>query len=99
MSGDDDDDGDMEVFDGEDEPSDEAGRTPPEEADASSYSPLQASPSELLDAAGKQKDKGKAKAVAPMHDVPPSETAVGKRRRPPVDPFAGFVPFVAYYKF
>lgn len=95
-SGDDDGGGDLEVFDGEDEPSDEAGRTPPEEADASSYSPLQASSSDL-DAAGKQKGKGKAKAVAPMHDVPPpSETAAGKRRRPPVDPFAGFVPFVAY---
>lgn len=101
VSGDDDDDddgdGDLEVFDGEDdsEPSDEADRTPPEEAGASSYSPLQASLSEL-DVAGEQKGKGKAKAVAPMHDVPPpSETAAGKRRRPPVDPFAGFVPFVA----
>lgn len=86
-----DDGGDLEVFDGEDEPSDEAGRTPPEE-DASSYSPLQASSSEL-GAAGKQKGKGKAKAVAggtPIHDVlPSSETTAGKRRRPPVDPFAG----------
>jgi len=86
--------GDLEVFDGEDEPSDEAGRTPPEE-DASSYSPLQASSSEL-GATGKQKGKGKAKAKAvvggtPIHDVPPaSETAAGKRRRPPVDPFAGY---------
>jgi len=88
-----DDGGDLEVFDGEDEPSDEAGRTPPEE-DASSHSPLQATSSEL-GAAGKQKGKGKAKAVAggtPIHDdVPPrSETAAGKRRRPPVDPFAGY---------
>ncbi len=90
-----DDGGDLEVFDGEDEPSDEAGRTPPEE-DASSYSPLQA-PSSELDAAGKQKGKGKAKAVVggtPIHDIPPaSETAGGKRRRLPVDPFAGLCRF------
>lgn len=76
-----DDGGDLEVFDAEDEPSDEAGRTPPEE-----------------DAAGKQKGKGKAEAVVggtPIHDVPPaSETAAGKRRRPPVDPFAGLCPLL-----
>lgn len=91
-----DDGGDLEVFDGEDEPSDEAGRPPPEE-DVSPHSPLQATSSEL-DAAGKQKGKGKAKAVAggtPIHDdvPPPSGTAAGKRRRPPVDPFAGLCPF------
>jgi len=82
-----DDGGDLEVFDAEDEPSDEAGRTPPE-GDASSSS---------LDATGKQKGKGKAKAVAggtSVHDVlPSSETAAGKRRRPPVDPFAGLCRF------
>ena len=91
-----DDGGDLEVFDGEDEPSDEAGRTPPPEEDASSHAPLQATSSEL-DVTGKQKGKGKAKAVAggtPIHDVPPpSETAAGKRRRPPVDPFAGLCLF------
>lgn len=92
---------DLEVFDGEDEPSDEARRTPPEE-DAPSYSPLQASSSEL-DAAGKQKGKGKGKAVAsstPIHAIPPpSETASGKRRRPPVDPFAGLCHFFVAFKF
>ena len=102
---------DLEVIGGdeEDEPSDnEAGKTPSEE-DASSSSPLQVPE---LDAASKGKAKGKGRAkvavadgTTPIPDVPPpSETeaaATGKRRRrPPVDPFAGlFLPFFAASSF
>jgi len=90
----------------EDEPSDdEAGKTPSdeEEASSSSSSPLQVSELDAASASkGKTKAKGKGRAKAavgdgttPIPDVPlPSETeaaATGKRRRrPPVDPFAGY---------
>jgi len=51
-----------------------------------------------LDAASKEKGKGKGKAKAvadgappsPMLGDPPSKTAAGKRKRPPIDPFAGY---------
>jgi hypothetical protein len=90
-----DDGGDLEVIDdAEDEPSDEpeVGRTPPDE-DASP--PLRQS---KLDAVSKEKGKGKGKAKAdgtppPILGDPPSETTTGKRKRPPMDPFAGLCPF------
>jgi hypothetical protein len=90
-----DDGGDLEVIDDvEDEPSDEpeVGRTPSDE-DASP--PLRQS---KLDAASKEKGKGKGKAKAdgtppPILGDSPSETTAGKRKRPPMDPFAGLCPF------
>jgi hypothetical protein len=90
-----DDGGDLEVIDDvEDEPSDEpeVGRTPSDE-DASP--PLRQS---KLDAASKENGKGKGKAKAdgtppPILGYPPSETTAGKRKRPPMDPFAGLCPF------
>ena len=83
---------DLEVIDGDkNEPLDDnkVGKMPSEEDVLSPL--LQVSES---DATSKGKGKGRAKVVAdstPIPDVsPPSVTAVErKRRRPPVDPFAG----------
>jgi len=73
----------LEVFD-EQEP-DVAHRLPSEEG----ASPHQVT--EFEAAAGKGKGKAKAKAAVPLTpDDSHSEATAGKRRRPPVDPFAGY---------
>jgi len=91
-----DDDGDLEVIGDEEPPlspsppdddDDNADKLPSEDPSP----PLQAS--ELDPASkGKGKAKGKAKAIgSPVPDgAAPSDTAVGKRRRPRIDPFAGY---------
>ena len=92
-----DDDGGLEVIDDEEDgPSNgtEAGRTPSEE---DAFPPLRESKSDAT--SSKEKGKGKAKAVVdgtstPLpDDPPPSETNAEKRRRPPMDPFAGLYCF------
>jgi hypothetical protein len=46
---------------------------------------------EVIDNNDGEEGEEKANPVvdSPMSDVPPSSTAAGKRRRPPIDPFAG----------